>query len=72
MYFTTIRSKVKRNSVCLHYIGVYYLSFPFSLSTMFFSNNESDMRWHAMFILKLPYVMVTLLSFFCAMDSISP
>ncbi len=40
-------------------------------SAMFFPSNESDMRWHAIFIIKLPYVIGTLHSFFSYEDTIS-
>jgi hypothetical protein len=60
MSFTTICSKVRKNSVPTIHRSLSLVIPTFTESAMFLPCDESDMRWHAMFIIKSPFVIGTL------------
>jgi hypothetical protein len=71
MSFTTIRLKLRRNSVPRLHRSFPLIIPTFIESAMFLLGDESDMRWHTMFIIKLPYVIGTLHPIFSYKDTIS-
>ena len=58
--FTTVPSKVRRNSVPAIHKSLPLIIPTFTQSVIFLPGDESDMSWHAMFIIKLPFVIGTL------------
>ena len=54
MFFITDCSKVRRNS-----FPTVHKSLPFCIVVSFLLGDESDMSWHAILIIKLPFVFVT-------------
>jgi hypothetical protein len=71
MSFTTACSDVRRKSVITVHRSLPLVIPTFIESAMFLLGDESDMRWHTMFIIKLPYVIGTLHPIFSYKDTIS-